>query len=152
MIHELGLLFSLLACGGYIWSNVDPCWKKTSGDFNVQPYDICYGLYKSCTITSVGEWLCDNNLSETPLDLGIPGTCSKYDKLFWFVECYLIRHTRHTYRTREQNNEHDQINVGNRNQHYRIWTGTYCLTSRESFECHECEVWTCGDIHFSPLL
>lgn len=73
MIHEVGLLFSLLACGGYLWTNVDPCWKKTSGDFGVQPYDICYGLYKSCTITSVGEWLCDNNLSETPLDLGIPG-------------------------------------------------------------------------------
>lgn len=72
MIHEIGLAFTLAACGGYLWSNVDPCWKKTSGDFNVQPYDICYGLYKSCTITSVKEWLCDNNLSETPLDLAIP--------------------------------------------------------------------------------
>ncbi|XP_039249292.2 claudin-4-like [Styela clava] len=72
MFQEVGLLCAFMGCAGFLWAQVDPCWKKTSADLNVQPYDICYGLYKGCTITAAGEWICDPNLSETPLDLDIP--------------------------------------------------------------------------------
>lgn len=88
MYHEVGLLCAFFACAGFLWVSIDPCWKKTSADVDVQPYDICYGLWKTCTISFEAVWLCEPNLSQTPWDLDIPARI-QYNRATVIIACIL---------------------------------------------------------------
>lgn len=70
MIQPIGLVCAFFASAGFLWALVEPCWKETSADLEIQPYSVCYGLWKICTSTSEGMRVCDMGI-DTPLDFGI---------------------------------------------------------------------------------
>ncbi|XP_018669234.2 claudin-1-like [Ciona intestinalis] len=71
VIELVGLTAGFFSVCGSLWCLLDPCWKITSQDLSVQPYDVCYGIWIGCTIPSDGSWICDGYYGKTVIDLNI---------------------------------------------------------------------------------
>lgn len=68
------IVLAFLASAGFIWAHLAECWKANSDELQVQPYKICYSLWKVCTLTEGGTVrTCDAAFGKTILEFRLPG-------------------------------------------------------------------------------
>ncbi|CAK8671403.1 unnamed protein product [Clavelina lepadiformis] len=67
-VEIAGLGCGFFGAAGSLWCLLDPCWKTTSQDLTVQPYDVCYGIWEGCLLPSDGSWVCDGYFGKTIID------------------------------------------------------------------------------------
>ena len=76
-VEIAGLGCGFFGAAGSLWCLLDPCWKTTSQDLTVQPYDVCYGIWEGCLLPSDGSWVCDGYFGKTIIDQHVKGRLFK---------------------------------------------------------------------------